>query len=552
MHGSVKCVNVILFWVIFVRRDMETKNLKRIVQEKCNDYSHLEDTYRLATGGELVRDPFNSIWYCPEDITLSASVVIPAWNAGITIQRCLTAIEQSSFNRRYPHLLEVIVVDDGSTDDTWNILEHLDLDLRVVAVRQEHYSRSHAMNTGISVAQGDVVVSCDADMILTIFSIEELIKRHQVLNSVLLIGFRCDIDAADPRICLSTLPKSLPAMLPKFYEDNRVFYHWEGFPYPGWPRNMCRESHHLKNLGHGKQLWMADGNTWNLPRMVYGALFSMRRDDWLTIQGFDEQFYGWGWEDTLVGARALALGNYIIPVYAATGLHIAHPIRNSKQWEEAAINSRVYQRMLHTPFILHDNQYLEKAQNRVVQKLQFSHTDSKKEVPPSSFAAFKTKLATPHLLGEYLWHLGRYNEAIEAFSNVRKDSGFGQAWAVYRKGKALRFIRRNVEAISVLTEAANFLPKSALPLVELALAQAASGDFYAAYNSLTQARQREPKNKLLSYILNCPSYKHFKRGQKYASQGYHLLALCDFEAALIQKPGNARVYQVWKNSLREL
>ncbi len=418
-----------------------TANLKQIIQEKSNDYSSLEEQYRLATDGELVQDPFSSIWKHPKEITLSVSIVIPAWNAGNTIRRCLIAIEHSSFNYCFPHLLEVIVVDDGSTDDTWSILEHLNLDLRVTAVRQEHHSRAHAMNTAISIAQGDVIVSCDADMLLTTFSIEELIKRHQVLDSVLFIGFRCDVDATDPRIDESTLPNSLHKVLPEFYKDNRIYYHWEGFPYPGWPRNMCRESYHLKKLGNGKRLWMADGNIWDLPRMVYGALFSMRRDDWIAIQGFNEQFYGWGWEDTLVGAQALALGNHIIPVYSATGLHITHPIRSPKQWTEAGINGQLYQRLLHTLSPSTDFQYLRKAPERIRQKHQIPCSCHKRQLPSLSFDIFEHKLSTSHQLGKYFWCLGRYDEAIEAFSNAVEDNYLDQAMALYYKGRVLRAIR---------------------------------------------------------------------------------------------------------------
>ena len=112
---------------------------------------------------------------------LSASVVIPAWNAGDTLEQCLIAIEQSTFNRKYQQQLEVVVVDDGSTDCTWKLLEQLRLNVRLKAVRQAQHSRSHTQNTGIAVAEGDVIICFDANMILMPFSIEEMVRRHQVL-----------------------------------------------------------------------------------------------------------------------------------------------------------------------------------------------------------------------------------------------------------------------------------------------------------------------------------------------------------------------------------
>jgi hypothetical protein len=76
-----------------------------------NDYSALEAIYHCATGSELVRDPFTSVCHPVPDLTLSASIVIPAWNARGTLEQCLIAIEQSSFNCKYPELLHVIIVD---------------------------------------------------------------------------------------------------------------------------------------------------------------------------------------------------------------------------------------------------------------------------------------------------------------------------------------------------------------------------------------------------------------------------------------------------------
>ncbi|HZT99916.1 MAG TPA: glycosyltransferase [Ktedonobacteraceae bacterium] len=49
---------------------------------------------------------------------LTASVVIPAWNALGMLAQCLIAIEQSSFNRKYQEKPEAIVVDDDFTDET--------------------------------------------------------------------------------------------------------------------------------------------------------------------------------------------------------------------------------------------------------------------------------------------------------------------------------------------------------------------------------------------------------------------------------------------------
>src|SRR6266581_1793592 len=163
---------------------MVSSTLESQSQQHNNNYTALEALYRASTGSELVLDPYRSAFNTGPQLTLSASVVIPAWNARETLEQCLIAIEQSSFNRKYQQQLEVVVVDDGSTDGTWELLRQLRLNVRLKAVRQAHHSRSHTQNTGIAVAGGDVIICCDADMILTSFAIEELVKRHAVLKNV--------------------------------------------------------------------------------------------------------------------------------------------------------------------------------------------------------------------------------------------------------------------------------------------------------------------------------------------------------------------------------
>src|SRR5947209_4504962 len=188
--------------------------LEQQTQNHSNDYSALESVYRDVTGGELVIDPYMSV-RCPiANLTLSASVVIPAWNARGTLEQCLIAIEQSSFNRKYPELLEAVVVDDGSSDGTWELLQHLRLNVHLKAIQQRHHSRAHTQNTGIALARGDVIICCDADVILTPFTIEELVKRHQMFDHVMLIGFRGDVQASDPRIQPAALAEYLPRFLP--------------------------------------------------------------------------------------------------------------------------------------------------------------------------------------------------------------------------------------------------------------------------------------------------------------------------------------------------
>lgn len=530
---------------------MGSQTIFQAIRDVSNDYSLLEHAYNQQTGHSLVSDPFASAVAPHSRIDTTVSVIIAAWNARDTIERCLQSIEQSSFNQLYPQQLQVVVVDDGSTDSTWRILQDLQLDLRLIAVRQEHLSQPFAMNTGLSVAEGDIVISCDADMILTTFAIEELAKRHQVLGKALFIGFRYDVPSGDQSINKTRLRDGLPFLLPRFYLDNRVTYHWDGHPYPGWPDNMCRETRHLKTLGHGHKVYLPDGDFWSLPRMVYGALFSMRRSEWEQMGGFDERFYGWGWSDTFVGAKAVALGCPIVPVYSATGVHVAHRPRSMHHAREGSSNRHLYHRLLHTRIEHALNNQFDSARLRIKESVAISGYTNGGAVNPTASRLLVRELDRPESLGAYLYSLGRCEEAIAVYS-AAFPAPPAKFRALYQVGRILRSLRRFPEAIQALQEASYALPDCGEPLTELALAQAGLGQFKTAKSTLESARLFDSARSLVDYILRTPAYRHLKRGLRYEAQRYYSLAIQDFEAALIQDSANMTALEARSRVLAQI
>jgi glycosyltransferase involved in cell wall biosynthesis len=90
---------------------------------------------------------------------MSVSVIIPTYNQA----RFLRAAIESALGQTRP-ALEVIVVDDGSTDETPGILARYDDRIRVR--RQENRGPSAARNAGISAARGDFLLFLDSDDVL--------------------------------------------------------------------------------------------------------------------------------------------------------------------------------------------------------------------------------------------------------------------------------------------------------------------------------------------------------------------------------------------------
>ncbi|HEY8865562.1 MAG TPA: glycosyltransferase family 2 protein, partial [Solirubrobacteraceae bacterium] len=97
--------------------------------------------------------------------TPPVSIVVPAFEEGVGIARAVRSLASSD----YPDF-ETIVVDDGSTDGTGDIVEGLALD-GVRVIRQDNRGKSAALNAGIAAAAHDVIVTVDGD---TVFEPETL------------------------------------------------------------------------------------------------------------------------------------------------------------------------------------------------------------------------------------------------------------------------------------------------------------------------------------------------------------------------------------------
>ena len=85
------------------------------------------------------------------------SFIIPAYNAEKTIEKCIDSILHIQ-----NYEIEVIIINDGSTDDTLNKCLKID-DERVLVITQKNKGVSAARNRGILEARGDYVVFVDSD-----------------------------------------------------------------------------------------------------------------------------------------------------------------------------------------------------------------------------------------------------------------------------------------------------------------------------------------------------------------------------------------------------
>ncbi|MFB7667387.1 bifunctional polysaccharide deacetylase/glycosyltransferase family 2 protein [Kitasatospora sp. NPDC056138] len=102
-------------------------------------------------------------------VTGPATVLVPAYNERECIANTLVSLAASD------HPIEIIVIDDGSTDGTSEIVEEMALP-NVRLVRQPNGGKSTALNNGIANASHDIVVMMDGDTVFEPSTVRELIQ----------------------------------------------------------------------------------------------------------------------------------------------------------------------------------------------------------------------------------------------------------------------------------------------------------------------------------------------------------------------------------------
>jgi glycosyltransferase involved in cell wall biosynthesis len=120
------------------------------------------------------------------------SVIIDNYNHG----RFLCAAIDSALSQPYPDT-EVIVVDDGSTDDSRELIARYGN--RIVAVLKDNGGQGSALNAGFRASRGDVVVFLDADDVLLPGAIETIVPRFADVDVVKAHWSMPIIDAAGER-----------------------------------------------------------------------------------------------------------------------------------------------------------------------------------------------------------------------------------------------------------------------------------------------------------------------------------------------------------------
>lgn len=86
------------------------------------------------------------------------SIIIPAFNEAAFLPEVLRRVEEAPYDK------EIIIVDDGSTDDTRKYLQTLCGNNIKVIIHEKNMGKGAALRSGITVATGDIIIIQDADL----------------------------------------------------------------------------------------------------------------------------------------------------------------------------------------------------------------------------------------------------------------------------------------------------------------------------------------------------------------------------------------------------
>lgn len=100
------------------------------------------------------------------------SIIVPIYNVEQYISRCVDSILSQTYNN-----IEVILINDGSTDGSRDVIEKYSRDSRCLIIDKPNGGASSSRNMGINVAKGEYIYFIDSDDYITNTAVELLVNR---------------------------------------------------------------------------------------------------------------------------------------------------------------------------------------------------------------------------------------------------------------------------------------------------------------------------------------------------------------------------------------
>lgn len=123
----------------------------------------------------------------PKDIKLdylpNITLMIPVYNSGQTLYRCIESVHRSTYPNR---LIEIMLVDNGSKDDSFQIFQKAQIDFPELAMWWMHskQGKSKALNKAIFNSNGKYVINIDSDGVLDENALMNIVRQFETYSDV--------------------------------------------------------------------------------------------------------------------------------------------------------------------------------------------------------------------------------------------------------------------------------------------------------------------------------------------------------------------------------
>jgi len=266
----------------------------------------------------------------------AVSVVIPTYNRAHLLEKTLASIERQTLARG---AIDVVVVDDGSSDDTKAVVTSFERTLALKYVYQADlgFRVARARNLGIKLAEGDVCVFIDAGVVLDPGCLTAHLDAHRRREEPLaligyVLGFSQDTQnaAALQRLVVTHANEAIfdaLARQPEHLDPREPVY------------RDCDD-----DLAALPAPWV----------LFWTCHVSVGRAALLDVGGFDEHYASWGCEDVDLGLALFEAGVRFELCRGARAFHYPHP----KSREENVRSSAANRRYLHSKYGLRATELL--------------------------------------------------------------------------------------------------------------------------------------------------------------------------------------------------
>lgn len=220
------------------------------------------------------------------------SVIIPTYNRSDLLKLTLESIVKQNINLRD---IEVIVCDDGSSDDTKSATYSFSKKLNIKYLFQEDkgFRAGKARNMGIKAADSNLCIFVDTGILLGSNTINEYIKCYESDNNTVIIGtvlgfhdLNANEDILTKVVDIRDIDKSIDTLMDKKVYDSRERYY----------------NKYGEDLSKWKAPWV----------IMWGCNVGISKDSLLRVGLFDEYYNTWGGEDTDLGIALYKNNNKFI------------------------------------------------------------------------------------------------------------------------------------------------------------------------------------------------------------------------------------------------